>query len=60
MGAGGRALPTIAERTGPTPALPGQAGLFHAAFLPLSRAALARWIAMAPGTRLPVAGAADH
>lgn len=37
-----------------------QAGLFHTAFLMPSRADLARWLAHAVATRLPLQGASDH
>lgn len=60
MGAGGSRLLSITEVEGLAPAWPDQAGLFHTAFLLPSRRDLARWIAMASETRLPVSGAADH
>lgn len=37
-----------------------QAGLFHTAFLMPSRADLARWLAHAAATRVPLQGASDH
>jgi catechol 2,3-dioxygenase len=37
-----------------------QAGLFHTAFLMSTRADLARWVAHAAATRVPVQGASDH
>lgn len=37
-----------------------QAGLFHTAFLMPSRADLARWLAHAVATRVPLQGASDH
>lgn len=37
-----------------------QAGLFHTAFLMPSRADLARWLAHALATRVPLQGASDH
>lgn len=37
-----------------------QAGLFHTAFLLPSQADLARWLAHAVATRLPLQGASDH
>ncbi|GGA53592.1 VOC family protein [Pelagibacterium lentulum] len=37
-----------------------QAGLFHTAFLMPSRADLARWLAHAVATRVPLHGASDH
>lgn len=39
---------------------PRQAGLFHIAFLLPSRPDLARWLAHAVATRLPMQGASDH
>lgn len=39
---------------------PGQAGLFHTAFLMPSRADLARWLAHAAGAGVPLQGASDH
>jgi catechol 2,3-dioxygenase len=44
-----------ARRSGPR-----EAGLFHTAFLMPSRAALARWLIHAAGTRVPLQGASDH
>lgn len=39
---------------------PKQAGLFHTAFLMPSRADLARWLAHATASRVPLQGASDH
>lgn len=46
--------PTLAPRD------PRQAGLFHTAFLMPTRADLARWVAHAAATRVPLQGASDH
>ena len=39
---------------------PGEAGLFHTAFLLPDRASLARWLMHAHETRVPLDGASDH
>lgn len=52
-------LNTWQSRGGPS-APPGSAGLFHAAFLYPTRAALARAVRHVIDARVPLAGAADH
>lgn len=59
LGAGGVELLRLAEVPGARPA-DGYAGLFHFALLLPERADLARWLAHAARTRVPLAGASDH
>jgi catechol 2,3-dioxygenase len=60
LGAGGEGFLRIeAAPDAPAPA-PGEAGLFHTAFLLPSRADLGRWLAAALASGLALDGASDH
>jgi catechol 2,3-dioxygenase len=60
LGAGDAALVTLIGDPAARTRAPREAGLFHTAFLLPDRAALARWLHHAAGTRLPVQGMSDH
>lgn len=60
LGAGGRLLVELRQDKSARRATPREAGLFHTAFLMPNRAALARWLIHAAGTRVPLQGASDH
>ncbi|HMR34449.1 MAG TPA: VOC family protein [Geminicoccaceae bacterium] len=60
MGAGGKVLLHLIPNPDAPLATPRQAGLFHIAFLMPSRGDLARWLAHAVLTRIPLTGFADH
>ena len=59
LGQGDRPLVELREDRAARPA-PGEAGLFHTAFLLPDRASLARWLVHAFGRGLRLDGAADH
>ena len=60
LGAGDVALLELTHRPGALPDDPGEAGLYHTAFLMPTRADLARWILHVAKHRVPVTGASDH
>ena len=60
LGAGGTPLLHILARPDATPEAPGQAGLYHTAFLMPERADLARWLVHVARTQVPLTGFADH
>ena len=60
LGADGHAFVHLLHDPAAVPDEPGQAGLFHTAFLLPSRADLARWLAHAAKTGTPIEGASDH
>ncbi len=59
LGANGRELLVLVEEPGARPAV-GHTGLYHFALLVPTRADLARWLAHAVRTRVPLSGASDH
>jgi catechol 2,3-dioxygenase len=59
LGAGGVELLQLVEQPGARPA-DGYAGLFHFAVLLPARRDLARWLAHAARSRVPLTGASDH
>ncbi|MEI4488692.1 VOC family protein [Frigidibacter sp. MR17.14] len=60
LGTATRRLLSIREDTRLALAPPGEAGLYHTAFLMPARADLARWVRRAAAERFEVDGAADH
>lgn len=60
LGAGGTPLLHILARPDATPEAPGQAGLYHTAFLMPDRADLARWLVHVARSQIPLTGFADH
>ena len=60
LGAGDRALVELRREPRARPRSPHGTGLFHAAFLLPTRAALGRWAVHAARAGLPVQGASDH
>lgn len=60
LGFGATPLLELAGDPALAPLDPGQAGLFHTAFLLPSRADLGRWLAHAAAARVPLQGASDH
>lgn len=60
LGAGGRPLLVLRADPAATPAAPGEAGLFHVAFLLPSRGDLGAWLGHARAAGIPLTGAADH
>jgi catechol 2,3-dioxygenase len=59
LGAGGRELLVLVEEPEARPAL-GYTGLYHFALLVPERVELARWLAHAARTRIPLQGLSDH
>lgn len=59
LGAGGEDLLVLVEEPGARP-VQGHTGLFHFALLVPVRADLARWLAHAARTRVPLSGLSDH
>src|SRR5215216_3006381 len=59
LGAGAEDLLVLYEQAGAAPA-PRNAGLFHFALLLPSRHDLARWLAYAANTQIPLEGMSDH
>jgi catechol 2,3-dioxygenase len=59
LGAGGHELLGLVEEPGARPAL-GYTGLYHFALLVPARIDLARWLAHAARTRIPLQGLSDH
>lgn len=59
LGTGGAVLVALDELPGARPA-PRATGLFHFALLVPDRASLARWLAHAARTRVPLQGLSDH
>lgn len=59
MGAGGRAIVVLEEEPGAKPSR-GYSGLYHVAIRVPERVDLARWLAHAARTRVPLTGASDH
>lgn len=59
IGTGGEVLVVLDELPGARPA-PRATGLFHFALLVPDRASLARWLAHAARTRVPLQGMSDH
>jgi len=59
LGAGGRELLVLVEEPGARPSQ-GQTGLYHYALLVPERRDLARWLAHAARSRVPLAGLSDH
>jgi catechol 2,3-dioxygenase len=59
LGAGGRALLVLVQEPGARPAI-GYTGLYHFALLVPARVDLARWLAHAARTRIPLQGLSDH
>ena len=59
LGADGRELLVLVEEPGARPA-PGHTGLYHFALLLPERSDLARWLAHAARTRIPLTGLSDH
>lgn len=60
LGAGGAGFLRIEAAPDAPAAAPGEAGLFHTAFLLPSRADLERWLSAALAAGLPLEGASDH
>lgn len=60
LGAGGIPLLDLRRDRDARLRSPREAGLFHAAFLLPTRAALGRWVVHAAATRAPIQGASDH
>ena len=60
LGAGDRAFLELREDRAARRSSPGEAGLFHTAFLMPSRAALGRWLRHVAARRVPLQGASDH
>lgn len=60
LGAGAHALLRLSHEPAARLAGKGESGLFHTAFLVPSRRDLARWLAHAAASRLPLEGASDH
>jgi catechol 2,3-dioxygenase len=60
LGAGGTPLLHILSRPEATPETPGQAGLYHTAFLMPQRNDLARWLVHVARSQTPLTGFADH
>ena len=60
LGTGGTPLLELVGDPKLAPLDPGQAGLFHTAFLMPTRADLARWVAHVAEARVPLQGASDH
>ena len=59
LGTDGRELLVLVEEPGARPSI-GHTGLFHFALLVPDRPSLARWLAHAARTRVPITGASDH
>ena len=59
LGAGGRELLVLVEEPGARPGR-GYTGLYHFALLLPARVELARWLAHAARTRIPLQGLSDH
>ncbi|THV23089.1 VOC family protein [Peteryoungia ipomoeae] len=60
LGAGGTPLLTLLSRPDAKPEEPGQAGLYHTAFLMPTRADLAKWLVHIAIAKVPLTGFADH
>ena len=60
LGTGGTPLLELVGDPKLAPLDPGQAGLFHTAFLMPTRADLARWVAHVAEARVPLQGTSDH
>ena len=60
LGVGGLPLLELIPKPDALPDNPGEAGLYHTAFLMPTRADLARWILHVAKNRVPISGAADH
>ncbi len=60
LGCGGDVLLELRRDASARRRSPREAGLFHTAFLLPARADLARWLAHAAATRVPLVGASDH